>query len=82
MFKILITLFYLPGNLAAAHLIFRCLNDVRANIASQSTSADGSEQTITIKIPTECNEVDDGCIRVSCIKFLSVTVLLLYVSHL
>lgn len=42
--------------------------NLQANIASQQTSADGLEQTITIQIPTDSSGAaegdDDGCIRV------------------
>ncbi|GLH11564.1 Protein suppressor of hairy wing [Gryllus bimaculatus] len=51
-----------PGNVAAAQLIYRCLNalsdgaNVEANVTGSSTSADGTMQTITIQIPNqECN---------------------------
>jgi hypothetical protein len=49
-----------PGNVAAAHLIYRCLNalstdgsPLQANLTGSATSEDGTTQTITIQIPTQ-----------------------------
>ena len=50
-----------PGNVAAAHLIYRCLNALsedgspllQANVTGSSTSEDGTTQTITIQIPSQ-----------------------------
>ncbi|XP_023711955.2 zinc finger protein 358 [Cryptotermes secundus] len=52
-----------PGNVAAAHLIYRCLNalstdgsPLQANLTGSATSEDGTTQTITIQIPTQQQE--------------------------
>ncbi|CAG2053265.1 unnamed protein product [Timema podura] len=56
-----------PGNVAAAHLIYRCFNPntlggttMKANLTGNSTSEDGSTQTITIQIPAQSDaDLDD-----------------------
>lgn len=52
-----------PGNVAAAHLIYRCFNalstdgsPLQANLTGSATSEDGTTQTITIQIPTQQEE--------------------------
>nr|CAD7460838.1 unnamed protein product [Timema tahoe] len=55
------------GNVAAAHLIYRCFNPntlggttMKANLTGNSTSEDGSTQTITIQIPAQSDaDLDD-----------------------
>lgn len=49
--------------MAAAHLIYRCLNalstdgsPLQANVTGSATSEDGTTQTITIQIPTQQQE--------------------------
>jgi hypothetical protein len=55
-----------PGNVAAAQLIYRCLNalstdgsPLQANVTGSATSEDGTTQTITIQIPTQQQETED-----------------------
>ncbi|XP_067008567.2 gastrula zinc finger protein XlCGF26.1 [Anabrus simplex] len=57
-----------PGNVAAAQLIYRCLNalsadgnTLEANVTGSSTSPDGTTQTITIQIPSQdcANDAED-----------------------
>ncbi|KAJ9591177.1 hypothetical protein L9F63_002294, partial [Diploptera punctata] len=56
-----------PGNVAAAHLIYRCLNalsedgsPLQANVTGSSTSEDGTTQTITIQIPSQQQDGSPG----------------------
>ncbi|XP_063244703.1 zinc finger protein 543-like [Bacillus rossius redtenbacheri] len=57
-----------PGNVAAAHLIYRCFNPdssargatMRASLTGSQTSPDGSTQTITVRIPAPGTDDDDS----------------------